>query len=65
MKIGIIGLGHLHPRSYMAHFQAIPGAEVVAVVEAVTGADGVAALQVVEAIYRADQEKRWVGVKKI
>ena len=37
MKIGIIGLGHLHPRSYMAHFQAIPGAEVVAVVEAETG----------------------------
>ena len=37
MKIGIIGLGHLHPRSYMAHFQAIPGAEVVAVAEADAG----------------------------
>ncbi|MEI8315771.1 MAG: Gfo/Idh/MocA family oxidoreductase [Verrucomicrobiota bacterium] len=37
MKIGIIGLGHLHPRSYMPHFQAIPGVEVAAVVEANTG----------------------------
>ncbi len=32
MKIGIIGLGHLHPRSYMPHFQAL-GAEVMAVAE--------------------------------
>lgn len=32
MKIGIIGLGHLHPRSYMPHFEAL-GAEVVAVAE--------------------------------
>ena len=37
MKIGIIGLGQLHPRSYMAHFQASPGAEVVAVAEADAG----------------------------
>jgi predicted dehydrogenase len=29
----------------------------------VTGADGVAALKVVEAIYKADSEKRWVEVK--
>jgi len=32
MKIGIIGLGHLHPRSYMPHFEAL-GAEVIAVAE--------------------------------
>jgi len=31
---------------------------------AIGGDDGVAALKVVEAIYRADAEKRWVGVDK-
>jgi predicted dehydrogenase len=28
----------------------------------ITGEDGVKALEVVEAVYRADAEKRWVGV---
>ena len=31
----------------------------------ITGEDGVAALRVVEAIYRADREKRWVGVEPL
>ena len=34
LKVAIVGLQHLHPRSYMAHFQAIPTTEVVAVAEA-------------------------------
>jgi predicted dehydrogenase len=33
LKVGIVGLGHLHPRSYMAHFKAISTTEVVAVCE--------------------------------
>ncbi len=33
IKIAIIGLRHLHPRSYMAHFEAINEVEVVAVAE--------------------------------
>lgn len=33
VKIAIIGLRHLHPRSYMAHFNMIPEMEVVAVAE--------------------------------
>lgn len=33
LKVAIIGLGHLHPRSYMTHFQAIPTIEAVAVAE--------------------------------
>lgn len=33
IKIGIIGLQHLHPRSYMAHFRALPDVDVVAVAE--------------------------------
>ncbi len=31
LKVGIIGLGHLHPRTYMPLFQATPATEVVAV----------------------------------
>ncbi|MHC4406028.1 MAG: Gfo/Idh/MocA family oxidoreductase, partial [Planctomycetota bacterium] len=31
LKVGIIGLGHLHPRTYMPHFEAAPSTEVVAV----------------------------------
>ena len=34
LKVGIIGLGHLHPRSYMALFDAVPATQVVAVAEA-------------------------------
>jgi len=34
LKVGIIGLGHLHPRSYMHLFEAVPATEVVAVAEA-------------------------------
>src|SRR5690348_14574080 len=34
LNVGIVGLGHLHPRSYMALFKAIPQAQVVAVTEA-------------------------------
>ncbi len=30
LKVGIIGLGHLHPRTYMPHFQATPSTKVVA-----------------------------------
>lgn len=33
LKVAVIGLGHLHPRSYMAHFRTVPGIEVVAVAE--------------------------------
>ncbi len=29
-KVGIIGLGHLHPRTYMPHFEATPATQVVA-----------------------------------
>ncbi|NLY02190.1 MAG: Gfo/Idh/MocA family oxidoreductase [Rhodopirellula sp.] len=31
LKVAIIGLGHLHPRSYMLHFQAMDSLRVVAV----------------------------------
>lgn len=31
LKVGIIGLGHLHPRTYMPHFQAAKDTQVVAV----------------------------------
>ena len=31
LRVGIIGLGHLHPRTYMPHFQATGATEVVAV----------------------------------
>jgi len=34
LKVGIIGLGHLHPRAYMPLFEAVDTTEVVAVVEA-------------------------------
>jgi predicted dehydrogenase len=30
LKVAVIGLGHLHPRSYMPHFQATPSTQVVA-----------------------------------
>lgn len=30
LKIGILGLGHLHPRTYMPHFESTPDVEVVA-----------------------------------
>lgn len=33
-KVGIVGLGHLHPRSYMPLFQATPATQVVAATEA-------------------------------
>ncbi|MBT3374335.1 MAG: Gfo/Idh/MocA family oxidoreductase [Lentisphaerae bacterium] len=33
LKVAIIGLGHLHPRSYMPLFEAVQDTEVVAVVE--------------------------------
>ena len=33
LKVGIVGLGHLHPRSYMPLFAAEPATNVVAVVE--------------------------------
>jgi predicted dehydrogenase len=32
--VGILGLSHLHPRSYMTLFQAIPGVEVIAAADA-------------------------------
>ncbi len=35
LKVGIIGLGHLHPRTYMPHFQATAGTKVVAVCDEV------------------------------
>ncbi len=34
LKVGIVGLGHLHPRLYMPLFTAAPNTEVVAVAEA-------------------------------
>jgi len=34
LSVGILGLSHLHPRSYMTLFQAIPGLEVIAASEA-------------------------------
>ena len=34
LKVAIIGLGHLHPRDYMPHFQAADATEVVAVSDA-------------------------------
>jgi hypothetical protein len=34
LKVGVIGLGHLHPRSYMLLFQAVKTLQVVAVSEA-------------------------------
>ncbi len=33
LKVGIIGLGHLHPRTYMPHFNATPSTKVVAVAD--------------------------------
>jgi predicted dehydrogenase len=37
LKIGVIGLGHLHPRSYMKLFESLPGTKVVAAAEADAG----------------------------
>jgi len=34
LSVGILGLSHLHPRSYMTLFQAIPGVEVIAASDA-------------------------------
>ena len=34
LKVAVIGLGHLHPRSYMLHFQATKALQVVAVSDA-------------------------------
>jgi len=34
LRVGILGLGHLHPRSYMPLFQATPAVQVVAVSDA-------------------------------
>ncbi len=34
LSVGILGLSHLHPRSYMTLFRAIPGVEVIAASEA-------------------------------
>ncbi|MEX0776730.1 MAG: Gfo/Idh/MocA family oxidoreductase [Phycisphaeraceae bacterium] len=34
LKIGVIGLGHLHPRSYMTLFESVAGAKVVAAADA-------------------------------
>lgn len=34
LRLAIVGLGHLHPRSYMPHFQSVPDTRVVAVAEA-------------------------------
>ncbi len=33
LRVAVIGLGHLHPRSYMPHFRAVKALEVVAVSE--------------------------------
>ena len=33
IKVGVVGLGHLHPRAYMPLFKAVPSMEVVAVME--------------------------------
>ena len=30
LKVGIVGLAHLHPRTYMPHFQTTPTTQVVA-----------------------------------
>ena len=34
LSVGILGLSHLHPRSYMTLFRAIPGVDVIAASEA-------------------------------
>jgi len=34
LSVGILGLGHLHPRSYMPHFEATEGVSVVAAADA-------------------------------
>ncbi|MBN1910099.1 MAG: Gfo/Idh/MocA family oxidoreductase [Pirellulales bacterium] len=34
LRVGILGLGHLHPRTYLPHFEATPGLEVVAACDA-------------------------------
>ena len=34
LSVGILGLSHLHPRSYMTLFRAIPGVEVIAAADA-------------------------------
>jgi len=34
LKVGIVGLGHLHPRAYMPLFEAVEGTRVTAVAEA-------------------------------
>lgn len=34
LKVGILGLGHLHPRTYMPHFAATPATRVVAACDA-------------------------------
>lgn len=34
LKVGILGLGHLHPRTYMPHFTATPATRVVAACDA-------------------------------
>jgi len=34
LRVGIIGLAHLHPRTYMPHFEATPEVEVVAAADA-------------------------------
>ncbi|MDD2709196.1 MAG: Gfo/Idh/MocA family oxidoreductase [Verrucomicrobiae bacterium] len=33
LKVAIVGLGHLHPRSYMPHFTSLPAVETIAVCE--------------------------------
>lgn len=33
LKVGIVGLGHLHPRLYMPQFESVPATKVVAVCE--------------------------------
>jgi UDP-N-acetyl-2-amino-2-deoxyglucuronate dehydrogenase len=33
LQVGIIGLGHLHPRTYMPHFDSTPNTKVVAVTD--------------------------------
>ena len=34
LSVGILGLSHLHPRSYMTLLEAIPGVEVIAAADA-------------------------------
>ncbi len=34
LKVGIVGLAHLHPRTYMPHFEATPATKVVAACDA-------------------------------